>query len=226
MEDRNQGQAGLSALSNQARDRRELRYIFRRLLAAFGPQGWWPGNTPLEVALGAVLTQNASWAAVERAIFRVKASHMLSLARLARLSPAELVPLIKPAGLYRIKARRLHALIQWLAARRGFAGLRRMSTAALREELLALHGIGPETADSILLYALSRPVFVVDAYTRRILSRYGIIRGDEPYEALRLEFQAALPTDAQLFNEYHALLVKLAKTHCRTKPDCSGCPLS
>jgi len=204
----------------------EVRLIFDRLHRTYGPQNWWPAETAFEVAVGAVLTQNASWTAVERAIARLKADRMLSLAQLARLSPAELAPLLKPAGLYHVKARRLHALLQYLTARGGFAGLRRKTTPALRAELLALHGIGPETADSILLYALDRPVFVVDAYTRRILSRYGIIRGSEPYDTLRQWFQSALPADPRLFNEYHALLVRLARTHCRVRPLCSDCPLA
>ncbi|MEO0078829.1 MAG: endonuclease III domain-containing protein [candidate division WOR-3 bacterium] len=210
----------------RAGDRYKLKLIFDRLYRAFGPQNWWPADTALEVAVGAVLTQNASWTAVERAIARLKAHRMLGLEQLARLSPAELTPLIKPAGLYRVKARRLYALLQYLAGQGGFAGLRRKETLVLREELLTLHGIGPETADSILLYALNRPIFVIDAYTRRILSRYGLIRGDEPYDALRQWFQTALPSEAQLYNEYHALLVRLAKTCCRPRPLCSHCPLA
>ncbi len=208
------------------RDRHELRLIFDRLHRAYGPQHWWPADTAFEVAVGAVLTQNASWSAVERAIIRLKSHRLLSLARLARLSPSELAPLIKPAGLYHVKARRLHGLLKYLTTRGGFAGLRRMRTSTLRTELLAIHGIGQETADSILLYALNRPVFVIDAYTRRVLYRYGLIQGNEPYDVLRHWFQSTLPADTYLFNEYHALLVKLAKTHCRARPLCSGCPLA
>lgn len=199
--------------------------MYRRLFRAFGPQHWWPGDSPLEIAVGAVLTQNAAWVNVERAIDLLRKNRLLKLDRLARLSPAELAPLIRPAGLYNVKARRLHALLQWLETLGGFSGLRSMPTRRLRAELLACHGIGPETADSILLYALGRPVFVVDAYTRRILSRYGLVRGDEPYDELRLALESNLDARPRLLGEFHALLVRLAKTHCRSKPLCIGCPL-
>jgi endonuclease-3 related protein len=151
---------------------------------------------------------------------------VLRLKRLARLSPLELAPLIRSAGFYNIKAARLAAFLRWLEARGGFPGLRRIPTGALRPLLLACNGIGPETADSILLYALNRPVFVVDAYTRRILTRYGLIAGDEPYESLRLMFESSLPQSRRLYNEYHALLVRLAKVSCRARPDCDSCPLA
>ena len=202
-----------------------LKRIYDRLFAAFGPQHWWPGDSALEIAVGAILTQNAAWANVERAIASLKERRLLHLRRLSRISPDRLAPLIKPAGLYNVKAIRLHALIQWLNSRGGFARLRRLPTAELRQDLLACHGIGPETADSTLLYALGRPVFVIDAYTRRILGRYGIARGDEPYEHLRRLFETNLEPDPRLFNEFHALFVRLAKSHCRVRPVCAGCPL-
>lgn len=203
----------------------ELKEIYRRLFRAFGPQHWWPGDSPLEIAVGAVLTQNAAWVNVERAIGLLRNNGLLKLDRLARLSPAELAPLIRPAGLHNVKARRLHALLQWLDALGGFSGLGSMPTPRLRAELLACHGVGPETADSILLYALGRPVFVVDAYTRRILSRYGLVRGDEPYGELRPALESNLDARPRVLNEFHALLVRLAKTHCRSRPLCTGCPL-
>jgi endonuclease-3 related protein len=213
-------------LNSSPRTTAELRRIYIRLYATFGPQHWWPAKSPLEVMVGAVLTQNTAWTGVERAIAVLKSHRLLSLTRLSRLSPPQLAPLIRDAGFHNLKARRLLALIDWLKNKGGIAALRRVETHLLRSELLACHGIGPETADSILLYALGRPVFVIDAYTRRILSRYGLASGNEPYDELRLMFEQSLPSDPRLFNEYHALLVKLAKTHCRTRPDCSACPLA
>ena len=209
--------------SNRAR---ALQAIYRRLYAAFGPQHWWPGDTPLEIAVGAVLTQNTSWGNVEKAMAVLKSRRLLSLERLARLSPAELAPLIRSAGFHNIKAARLAAFLKWLRTHGGFAALSRTPTPELRAQLLACHGVGPETADSILLYALDRPVFVVDAYTRRTLSRYGLIAGDEPYEALRMMFESSLPRRPRLYNEYHALLVRLAKVNCRPRPLCDSCPLA
>jgi endonuclease-3 related protein len=156
----------------------------------------------------------------------LKSRRLLSLRKLTRLSPTELAPLIRSAGFHNIKAARLATFLGWLKSRGGFAALNRTPTPELRIQLLACHGIGPETADSILLYALGRLVFVVDAYTRRILSRYGLITGDEPYEHLRRLFESSLPCRPKLYNEYHALLVRLAKMNCRSRPDCDSCPLA
>lgn len=156
----------------------------------------------------------------------LKSRRLLSLEKLTRLSSAELAPLIRSAGFYNIKASRLSELVRWLESHGGFPGLRRIPTRTLRPQLLACNGVGPETADSILLYALGRPVFVVDAYTRRILSRYGLIAGDEPYEHLRRMFESSLPASPRLYSEYHALLVRLAKVNCRTRPLCDSCPLA
>jgi endonuclease III related protein len=205
---------------------RALQGIYRRLFHAFGPQHWWPGDTPLEIAVGAFLTQNTAWTNAEKAIAVLRSRRLLSLKRLARLSPVELAPLIRSAGFHNIKAVRLTAFLGWLKKSGGLAVLNRMPTPELRTQLLARHGVGPETADSILLYALSRPVFVVDAYTRRILSRNGLIAGDEPYESLRSTFESSLPHSARLYNEYHALLVHLAKVNCRSRPLCNSCPLA
>jgi endonuclease-3 related protein len=163
---------------------------------------------------------------VEKAIAVLESRRVLSLKRLARLSPAELAPLVRSAGFYNVKAARLAEFLQWLEAHGGFPGIRRIPTRTLRPLLLACSGVGPETADSILLYALGRPVFVVDAYTRRILSRYGLIAGNEPYEHLRLTFESSLPHRPKLYNEYHALLVRLAKASCRSMPVCDSCPLA
>jgi endonuclease-3 related protein len=209
-----------------AANARALRSIYRRLFRAFGPQHWWPGDTPLEIAVGAILTQNTAWANVEKSIAALRSRRLLDIEELARLSPTELAPLIRSAGFYNIKAARVAGFVKWLRAHGGFAGLRRRTTPELRTLLLSRDGIGPETADSILLYALARPVFVIDAYTRRILSRYGLIAGDEPYEDLRRLFESSLPGTAALFNEYHALLVRLAKMSCRSRPVCDSCPLA
>ena len=156
----------------------------------------------------------------------LKSRRLLDLERLVQLSPAELAPLIRSAGFYHIKAARLVTFMRWLEAQDGFLELRRIPTETLRSLLLSCDGIGPETADSIPLYALGRPVFVVDAYTRRILSRYGLTAGDEPYEYLRRMCESSLPCRPKLFNEYHALLVRLAKENCRSKPACDSCPLA
>jgi len=200
--------------------------IYQRLFRAFGPQHWWPGGTPLEISVGAILTQNTAWANAKKAIAVLRSRRLLSLRRLGRLSPAELAPLIRSAGFYNIKAARLSVFIRWLKRHGGFPGLHRIPTGTLRPLLLDCPGVGPETADSILLYALGRPVFVIDAYTRRILSRYGLIAGDEPYETLRGMFESSLPRRPQLYNEYHAVLVRLAKVNCRSRPLCDSCPLA
>ncbi|MEO0082709.1 MAG: endonuclease III domain-containing protein [candidate division WOR-3 bacterium] len=207
-------------------DARELALIFRRLYRAYGPQHWWPAETPLEVIVGAVLTQNTAWKNVERAIANLKHHRLLSLERLARTPPVKLATIIRPAGFYNIKAQRLHSVVRWLRTRGGLTALGRIPTPELRGMLLRCHGIGPETADSILLYALGRPVFVVDAYTRRVLNRYGLTAGNETYDQVQALFHKALPRRARLFNEYHALLVRLAKERCRAIPTCVGCPLA
>lgn len=203
--------------------------IYRRLLERFGPQGWWPGDTPLEVAVGAVLTQNAAWTNVARAIENLKEAGLLdgraALGRLLALPADRLEYLIRPSGYYRLKARRLRSLLEFLAARGGLEGLARVETAALREALLGVRGVGPETADSLLLYALGRPVFVIDAYTRRMLLRHGLAAEEDGYAELQALFMDNLAADARLFNEYHALIVRLAKEHCRARPRCQGCPL-
>lgn len=178
------------------------------------------------MAIGAILTQNTAWSNVEKAIDNLRRHRLLNLATIASLPPCRLAPLIRSAGFYNIKAERLHSFLEWLTAQDGFSGLRRISTVVLRQELLGLGGIGPETADSILLYACNRPVFVIDAYTRRILYRYGLIHGDESYQTVQAIFHKHLPRSVRLYNEYHALLVRLAKTHCRTQPLCSPCPLA
>jgi endonuclease-3 related protein len=204
---------------------RRLRAVYRRLLARHGPQHWWPAHTPFEVVVGAVLTQNTAWLNVERAIANLDAAGALTPESLLALPSARLAELLRPSGYFNVKATRLRAVVAWYHAAGGHARLRRHSTHRLRDALLGLHGVGPETADDILLYAFARPVFVIDAYTRRLLVRLGLARGDEPYETLRAAFERALGADAPLFNEYHALIVAHAKHHCRPRPRCGGCPL-
>jgi len=202
--------------------------IYRLLLERFGPQRWWPAETPFEVAIGAILTQNTAWTGVARAIGNLRAIDALRPQRLAELDLAELEQRIRPAGFFRQKAARLQDFATYLLARHG-GDMARLCAGELplaRERLLARPGIGPETADAILLYAGGRPSFVIDAYTRRIFSRLGQISGSEPYADLRSFFMDRLPRDAALYNEYHALLVALAKRHCRKRsPACPDCPL-
>lgn len=202
--------------------------IYRLLLERFGPQRWWPAETPFEVAIGAILTQNTAWTGVARAIGNLRAIDALRPQRLAELELAELEQRIRPAGFFRQKAARLQDFAIYLLDRHA-GDMARLCAGELplaRERLLARPGIGPETADAILLYAGGRPSFVIDAYTRRIFSRLGQISGNEPYADLRSFFMDRLPSDAALYNEYHALLVALAKRHCRKhSPACPDCPL-
>ncbi len=199
--------------------------VFQHLLQRYGPQGWWPAETPFEVMVGAVLTQNAAWKNVERAIERLKAAKALEARVLAEADPACLGEWIRPAGYFNVKARRLQALCRWYLDQGGWEALSRWETEPLRRALLAVHGVGPETADDILLYAFERPVFVIDAYTRRLFSRLGLVSREWDYERLRAWFEVGLPRDTALFNEYHALIVHHAKVHCRVRPRCDGCPL-
>lgn len=207
--------------------RRILIKIYRRLYAHFGPQGWWPGDTAFEVIIGAILTQNTAWSNVEKAIGNLKRARALSPRSMRRLDRATLARLITPAGYYNVKAGRVKNFIDFLSSEYGLdlKRLSREATYRLRERLLGLNGIGPETCDSILLYAFARPVFVIDAYTKRVFSRHGFLKAEAAYEEFQAFFMNNLPRSARLFNEYHALIVRLAKEFCRTKPDCASCPL-
>ena len=202
---------------------------YRTLHAHYGPQHWWPGETPFEVMVGAVLTQNTAWTNVEKAIANLKAARALGCAAILNLSDTALAELIRPAGYFNVKAKRLKSVCAFLDAQgvaRHPEKLRDQATLPeLRQRLLAVHGVGEETADSILLYALALPSFVVDAYTRRIFSRLGLLDADAGYHHIQARFQAALPQDVALYNEYHALIVQLGKTACRPKPRCGDCPL-
>jgi endonuclease-3 related protein len=208
--------------------KRRLLRLYSALHARYGPQGWWPARNAFEVAVGAVLTQHTVWPGAARAIANLDAARRLEARRLAALSPAALGRLIRPAGTWRLKARSLLALARFLLERAGGRpeSLRRAPLEPLRRDLLAVPGIGPETADAILLYGVGRPVFVADAYTRRVLSRHRIVPRHGDYEALRRFLEEHLPGDPALFNELHALLVALAKAHCRSRPRCEGCPLA
>lgn len=199
---------------------------YRRLDDAWGPQHWWPGESVLEIMVGAVLTQNTAWRNVERAIANLKAAGALSLDVMLALPVDELAALIRPAGYFNVKARRLRALLEWVRDAGGVEALSGWPDDALRVGLLDVHGVGPETADDILLYAFGRPVFVIDAYTRRILGRLGLIDPTMGYEHLRVAIEAELGADVPLFNQYHALLVAHGKEVCRPRPRCERCVLA
>lgn len=208
--------------------RRILMDGFERMLAHFGPRRWWPGETPFEVMVGAILTQNTNWKNVERAIARLKGERVLDPRKLLRLHPSTLASLIRPAGYYRVKTARLRSFLKFFVET--YSGsVKRMAVRPiedLRTELLSVRGIGPETADSILLYALGKPVFVIDAYTRRILSRHALCAEDDTYDDLQALFMDRLPADVPLYNEYHALIVECGKDFCRAAPHCGECPLN
>jgi endonuclease-3 related protein len=202
--------------------------MYRRLDAAYGDQRWWPGDTPLEVAVGAILTQNTAWVNVEKAVANLKSAGLLEPGALARLTPSEIAPLIKPAGYYNVKARRLRAFLDFLAEEYDgdVAAMAREEPAAARPKLLAVRGVGPETADSILLYACGLPTFVVDAYTHRILHRHGLADEAVAYDELKELFEANVEADVALYKQYHALLVRVGRERCRRgEPRCAGCPL-
>ncbi len=204
-----------------------LRAVYRTLYRTWGPQHWWPGRTRLEIIVGAILTQNTAWTNVERAIRRLRQARALNLPALRAASLDHLAGWIRPAGYFNVKARRLKSFVSFLYA--SYAGrLDRLFAEPderLRRTLLSVNGIGPETADSILLYAAQRPVFVVDAYTRRVLVRHGWIRSRATYDDIASFMTAHLPRDIRLFNEFHALIVRLGEEHCRPTPRCDTCPL-
>ena len=205
-----------------------LRTYYDALFQAHGEQHWWPGETAFEVLLGAILVQNTSWMNAARAIANLRSAGLLTPAALEKTPRRKLARLIQPSGYFRQKARKVQEFLRFL--RREYQGsleaMFRTPTVRLREQLLGVHGIGPETADSILLYAGNRPVFVVDAYTRRILERHGLTHGKESYEELRGLFERSLPKDASLFNEYHALIVHTGKEYCRSRQArCTKCVL-
>ncbi len=204
-----------------------LNEVYERLMQSFGPQHWWPAESRLEVIVGAVLTQNTAWTNVEQAIENLRAADLISVHNLAKVEQGELEELIRPAGYFRLKAKRLRNVVEFIL-RRYDGSLDRMfatGLSPLRNELLQVNGIGPETADSILLYAGGLPTFVVDTYAARMVKRHGWIELEADYYALQDYFQSHLTADAALYNEFHALIVRLGKDYCRNKPKCEGCPL-
>ncbi|MBS1126313.1 MAG: HhH-GPD family protein [Nitrospirae bacterium] len=205
----------------------KLTLMYKKLYASFGPQHWWPGETPFEIAVGAILTQNTNWGNVEKAIVNLKDADVLKPAALHDMSHERLAALIRPAGYFNIKTKRLKNFIGLLINEYhgSMSGMKQEDFNSVRKSLLSVNGIGPETADSIILYALEKPVFVIDAYTKRVLSRHNILDHDASYEEFQSLFQSKLKEDISLFSEYHALFVRLAKENCRTKPVCTGCPL-
>jgi endonuclease III related protein len=206
----------------------DLLWIHNELLAAYGPQGWWPGETPFEVVVGAILTQRVSWTNVEKGIASLKAAGLMDARGLAAAPSERIAALIRPCLYYNAKARKLQAFVETLFERHAgsLEALFAQPTAGLREELLSIYGIGEETADAILLYAAGRPSFVIDAYTRRILSRLGLAPSSASYRTLQALFTEGLPRDVVLYQEYHALLVQHGKTRCRSRrPLCGDCPL-
>jgi endonuclease-3 related protein len=208
--------------------RRELMQLYRRLYRHYGDLQWWPGDSPLEISVGAILTQNTAWTNVEKAIQRLKEARSLSVRALSRLPHKKLARLIQPAGYFNVKARRLKNFLSFLQHRYG-GSLRKMfkqDSLRLREELLSVNGIGPETADSILLYAGEKPIFVIDAYTKRIFSRHGVLSYEKSYDELQELFMRQLPRSVTLYNQYHGMFVNIGKDFCRKRPLCASCPLN
>jgi endonuclease III related protein len=213
-----------------AKDRRHslLTDIYQCLFQFYGPQRWWPAKTPFEVIVGAILTQSAAWSNVEKGIENLRQAGKLSPEALRELPQDELATLIYSCGYYNAKARKLKAFVEWLGDNNddSLEKLFRQDIVTLRPQLLGIYGIGEETADSILLYAGNKPVFVIDAYTRRIIDRLGLSPEEKRYADYQSLFMQNLPADAALYNEYHALLVKLAKETCRPQPACGQCCLN
>jgi endonuclease-3 related protein len=204
-----------------------LRY-YEAMSEALGPMHWWPAQTPFEVIVGAILTQSTAWGNVERAIANLRSAQVLTPSAMLRISTPRLAALVRPSGYFRQKAKKLKAFVRFLHVECA-GSLKRMfltPTLELRDQLLSIHGIGPETADSILLYAGNHPVFVVDAYTHRILGRHGITNGKPDYEKVRTLIETSIPSKPEFFNEFHALIVNTGKNWCRkSAPRCEECPL-
>lgn len=206
--------------------------VYQSLFKRYGAQHWWPADSAFEVMVGAVLTQNTAWSNVEKALGNLKQAKVLSADKIAASPQTELAQLIRPAGYFNVKAKRLHNFCHWFLQQGGIKNLQGLDDKSLRHGLLSVNGIGPETADDMVLYAFHRPVFVIDAYTRRIFSRLGLIKGEESYESLRHLFESELgkqikqrDKQVSVYNEYHALIVLHAKDVCRKKPRCDECSL-
>lgn len=206
-------------------DAEALRAVYARLLDAFGAQDWWPAQSAFEVMIGAILTQNTAWTNVERALERLRSRIPLDAESILALDPLELADALRPSGYFNVKSQRVRGFCEAYLQAGGHRGLDSLETPELRARLLAIKGIGPETADDILLYAFDRPVFVVDAYTRRIFERLGLLAGGETYDGIRRAFEQALGPDVPMLKEYHALIVLQGKEVCRTRPACERCAL-
>jgi endonuclease-3 related protein len=201
-----------------------LEDLAQELYAGFGPQHWWPAASPFEVVVGAVLTQNTSWRNVENALGALRREARLTPGRLLDLDASELAELVRPSGTFRMKARKLHAVSRWYLDVGGLDALRERPLEPLRDELLGVFGVGPETADGILCYAAGRRTPVVDAYTRRILGRHALLPEDTPYEVVRRWLREVLVDSQLVYEEFHALCVRAGSSHCKPKPDCESCP--
>lgn len=207
--------------------RKILTEIYQCLYDYYGPQGWWPGRTKTEIMVGAILTQNTAWSNVMKALDNLKRGNLLNISELYKVKTAYLANLLKPSGYFRVKAKRLKNFVRLWKKGLGnsWRRIKGTSTEDLRTLLLEVNGIGSETADSILLYALDRPVFVVDLYTKRLLTRHRILEPQPSYEVIQGLFHRLLPKSLKMYNEYHALIVRVGHEHCRKTPQCRGCPL-
>lgn len=218
----------MKPVAGKSLESEKLLEIYGRLLSHFGPRNWWPGDSPFEIMIGAILTQNTSWSNVEKAISNLNSEGVLAPERMLKLDIRKLRRLIRPSGYYNEKAKKLKNFLRFYCREPVKASHERMSLMPLeelREKLLSVNGIGPETADSILLYALGKPVFVVDAYTRRIFHRMDLCAENAGYYELQDLFTRNLPEDVELYNDYHAQIVALGNTFCRKKPKCDLCPV-
>jgi endonuclease III related protein len=214
-------------MKKSVKNKKLLMAVYRELVGRFGHRNWWPAETPFEVCVGAILTQNTSWKNVVKAIANLKLASALDAHIIHRMPLEELAALIRPAGYFNVKARRLKNFVDHLVEKHdgNLSLLFNARLPDLREELLSINGVGKETADSIVLYAAEKPIFVVDAYTRRVLHRHGIIEEMADYDSIQSLFHANLPPDVPLYNDFHAQLVAVGHHFCGRKPRCHGCPL-
>jgi endonuclease-3 related protein len=208
--------------------RRELMRLYDRMYRHTGDLHWWPGETPIEIAVGAILTQNTAWKNVEKAIAELKAAEALSVRALGKMAHGKLAGLIRSAGYFNVKAKRLKNFIAHVETRHAgnLDAMLAQPTEELRAALLSINGVGPETADSIVLYAAAKPIFVIDAYTKRVLSRHKILPLEKSYDQFQALFTGALPPDVPLYNQYHAMFVRIGNRFCRATPRCDECPLN
>ncbi|MCX7913229.1 MAG: hypothetical protein N2511_01445 [Thermodesulfovibrionales bacterium] len=202
--------------------------IFSKLYSFYGPQNWWPAESSFEVAIGAILTQNISWENAKRAIENLKRENLLNPKALREIPIKRLSELIKPSGYYNIKSKKIKAFVDFVYeySNGNLEKFKDINIDLLRSLLLSVYGIGPETADSILLYSLEKPIFVVDIYTKRVFSRHNLINHEATYDEIQRLVHSKLQRDSKLYNEYHALLVKVGKDYCKPKPICKRCPLN